>query len=195
MSVLLCLRLQIPTLSFRCLWSRKVESKNLFFLQSFSLSFYQICSVDDRITLFVVSLQTTLATFGIETQTPLQIEPIQIWPSSQLVKVLHTLSLISKNFSSGKMLFLGCFGVFIDIEPFAHTSRETFCFCPYETLATIILSGFFRARRTRLRLPTLWVRITSTRLLSLASNVITSQWVSLADIVITSQFKSINGSV
>ena len=93
------------------------------------MSFYQICSVDDRITLFVVSLQTTLATFGIETQTPLQIEPIQIWPSSQLVKVLHTSSVISKNFSSGKMLFLGCFGVFLDIEPFAHTSRETFCFC------------------------------------------------------------------
>lgn len=147
------------------------------------MSFYQSCSVDDSITLFVVSLQTTLATFGIETQTPLQIEPIQIWPSSQLVKVLHTLSLISKNFSSGKMLFLGCFGVFIDIEPFAHTSNETFCFCPYEALATITFPGLFRARlllgekylRTRLRLSTPCVRIRSTRLLSLASIVITSQ--------------------
>ena len=36
---------------------------------------------------FVYSLQTTLATFGIETQTPQQIEPIQIWPPSELVKV------------------------------------------------------------------------------------------------------------
>ena len=28
-----------------------------------------------------------MATFGIETQTPQQIEPIQIWPPSELVKV------------------------------------------------------------------------------------------------------------
>ena len=81
------------------------------------------------------------------------------------------------------MLFLGCFGVFIDIEPFAHTSNETFCFCPYEALATITFPGLFRARlllgekylRTRLRLSTPCVRIRSTRLLSLASIVITSQ--------------------
>jgi len=35
----------------------------------------------------ICSLQTTLATFGIETQTPQQIEPIQIWPPSLLVQV------------------------------------------------------------------------------------------------------------
>lgn len=40
------------------------------------------------IILFFSSLQTTLATFGIETQTPQQIEPIQIWPPSELVKVI-----------------------------------------------------------------------------------------------------------
>ena len=40
------------------------------------------------IILLFSSLQTTLATFGIETQTPQQIEPIQIWPPSELVKVI-----------------------------------------------------------------------------------------------------------
>ena len=33
------------------------------------------------------SLQATLATYGIHTQTPKQVEPIQIWPPSELVKV------------------------------------------------------------------------------------------------------------
>lgn len=48
------------------------------------------------------NLQTTLATFGIETQTPLQIEPIQIWPSSQLVKVYKRLGVNRKLRLSGR---------------------------------------------------------------------------------------------
>ena len=32
-------------------------------------------------------LQATLATYGIQTQTPTQVEPIQIWPPSELMKV------------------------------------------------------------------------------------------------------------
>lgn len=28
-----------------------------------------------------------LATYGIDTQTPKQVEPIQIWPPSELIKV------------------------------------------------------------------------------------------------------------
>lgn len=33
-------------------------------------------------------LQTTLATYGIQSQTPTQIEPIEIWPPSELIKAL-----------------------------------------------------------------------------------------------------------
>ncbi|XP_071503310.1 phosphorylase b kinase regulatory subunit beta-like [Diadema antillarum] len=33
-------------------------------------------------------LQTTLATYGIQSQTPTQIEPIQIWPPAELIKAL-----------------------------------------------------------------------------------------------------------
>ena len=40
------------------------------------------------------SLQASLATFGIETQTPQQIEPIQIWPPSELVKVKRHVQLL-----------------------------------------------------------------------------------------------------
>ncbi|KAK2559790.1 Phosphorylase b kinase regulatory subunit beta [Acropora cervicornis] len=49
-----------------------------------------------------VPCETTLATFGIETQTPLQIEPIQIWPSSQLVKVYKRLGVNRKLRLSGR---------------------------------------------------------------------------------------------
>ena len=34
-----------------------------------------------------VRLQQVLATYGIQTQTPKQVEPILIWPPSELVKV------------------------------------------------------------------------------------------------------------
>lgn len=41
----------------------------------------------DKSCFVIDSLQTILSTFGIETQTPQQIEPIQIWPPSQLILV------------------------------------------------------------------------------------------------------------
>ena len=34
-----------------------------------------------------VRLQQMLATYGIQTETPRQVEPIQIWPSSELMEV------------------------------------------------------------------------------------------------------------
>lgn len=35
-------------------------------------------------------LQVFLNTYGIQTQTPQQVEPIQIWPQKELVKVTQT---------------------------------------------------------------------------------------------------------
>ena len=32
-------------------------------------------------------LQATLGMYGIQTQTPTQVEPIQIWPPAELIKV------------------------------------------------------------------------------------------------------------
>lgn len=39
-----------------------------------------------------VRLQQVLATYGIQTQTPKQIEPILVWPPSELIKVFYSLS-------------------------------------------------------------------------------------------------------
>lgn len=36
---------------------------------------------------FICSLQVFLNTYGIQTQTPQQVEPIQIWAQKELVKV------------------------------------------------------------------------------------------------------------
>ena len=36
---------------------------------------------------YVRRLQVFLNTYGIQTQTPQQVEPIQIWPQKELVKV------------------------------------------------------------------------------------------------------------
>lgn len=33
------------------------------------------------------TLQTMLATYGISTQTPHEVEPVEIWPSWRMVKV------------------------------------------------------------------------------------------------------------
>lgn len=41
------------------------------------------------------SLQVFLNTYGIQTQTPQQVEPIQIWPQQELVKVSNSVSLLS----------------------------------------------------------------------------------------------------
>ncbi|XP_078688666.1 phosphorylase b kinase regulatory subunit beta-like isoform X2 [Branchiostoma floridae x Branchiostoma belcheri] len=42
------------------------------------------------------SLQSTLAMYGIQTQTPQQVEPIQIWPPGELVKVYEFLGVNKK---------------------------------------------------------------------------------------------------
>lgn len=41
------------------------------------------------------SLQVFLNTYGIQTQTPQQVEPIQIWAQQELVKVSDAVSLLS----------------------------------------------------------------------------------------------------
>ena len=41
-------------------------------------------------------LQAMMATYGIQTQTPHQVEPVQIWSSSQLVKVYEQLGVNAK---------------------------------------------------------------------------------------------------
>lgn len=41
-------------------------------------------------------LQAMMATYGIQTQTPHQVEPVQIWSSTQLVKVYEKLGVNSK---------------------------------------------------------------------------------------------------
>lgn len=41
-------------------------------------------------------LQAMMATYGIQTQTPHEVEPVQIWSSTQLVKVYEQLGVNSK---------------------------------------------------------------------------------------------------
>lgn len=41
-------------------------------------------------------LQAMMATYGIQTQTPLEVEPVQIWPPSQLVQVYEFLGVNKK---------------------------------------------------------------------------------------------------
>jgi len=43
-----------------------------------------------------VRLQQTLATYGIQSQTPHQIEPIQIWPPDELARAYEHLGLNTK---------------------------------------------------------------------------------------------------
>lgn len=43
-----------------------------------------------------IRLQAMMATYGIQTQTPLEVEPVQIWPSSQLVKIYEYLGVNRK---------------------------------------------------------------------------------------------------
>lgn len=43
--------------------------------------------VYDLLSVCVCRLQVFLNTYGIQTQTPQQVEPIQIWPQKELVKV------------------------------------------------------------------------------------------------------------
>lgn len=41
-------------------------------------------------------LQAMMATYGIQTQTPHEVEPVQIWSSNQLVKVYEQLGVNKK---------------------------------------------------------------------------------------------------
>lgn len=41
-------------------------------------------------------LQAMMATYGIQTQTPHEVEPVQIWSSTQLVKVYENLGVNRK---------------------------------------------------------------------------------------------------
>lgn len=41
-------------------------------------------------------LQAMMATYGIQTQTPHEVEPVQIWSSTQLVKVYENLGVNHK---------------------------------------------------------------------------------------------------
>lgn len=43
-----------------------------------------------------IRLQAMMATYGIQTQTPLEVEPVQIWPPSQLVKIYELLGINKK---------------------------------------------------------------------------------------------------
>ena len=43
-----------------------------------------------------------LATYGIQTQTPHQLEPVQIWPPSELVKAYEQLGVSEKLGLSGR---------------------------------------------------------------------------------------------
>lgn len=49
-----------------------------------------------------VTLQAQLSTYGISTQTPDQVEPVQIWPSQKLVKVYEHLGVLSSLGLSGR---------------------------------------------------------------------------------------------
>ena len=49
-----------------------------------------------------VRLQQLLATYGIATQTPTQVEPVQIWPPSELVNAYERLGVNDKLRLSGR---------------------------------------------------------------------------------------------
>ncbi|XP_064193280.1 phosphorylase b kinase regulatory subunit beta isoform X1 [Anguilla rostrata] len=56
-------------------------------------------------------LQVFLSTYGIQTQTPLQVEPIQIWPQQELVKAYRFLAVNGKLGLSGRPERpVGCIG-------------------------------------------------------------------------------------
>ena len=49
-------------------------------------------------------LQAMMATYGIQTQTPHEVEPVQVWSSSQLVKVYENLGVNTKLNLKGRPL-------------------------------------------------------------------------------------------
>ncbi|XP_074596795.1 putative phosphorylase b kinase regulatory subunit beta isoform X2 [Brevipalpus obovatus] len=56
------------------------------------------CDIVVQVVLIAESirLQAMMATYGIQTQTPLEVEPVQIWPPSQLVQVYEFLGINRK---------------------------------------------------------------------------------------------------
>lgn len=60
------------------------RTRNVMSKDSFLISTSSLCSL--------FSLQVFLNTYGIQTQTPQQVEPIQIWPQQELVKVSNSVS-------------------------------------------------------------------------------------------------------
>lgn len=49
-------------------------------------------------------LQAMLMTYGIQTQTPHEVEPVQIWSSMQLIKIYQQLGVNEKIGLSGKTI-------------------------------------------------------------------------------------------
>lgn len=82
------------------------SAKNRYRFSSHRYSLFKVADSDLVVQVSLISesrnLQTTLATFGIETQTPQQIEPIQIWPPSELVKAYKRLGINRKLGLSGR---------------------------------------------------------------------------------------------
>jgi hypothetical protein len=54
-----------------------------------------------------VRLQQVLATYGIQTQTPKQVEPLLVWPPAELVKVIRISQSISNEHHCRFYLVLG----------------------------------------------------------------------------------------
>lgn len=53
----------------------------------FGFTLYTLCPSHSPFSLSLSRLQVFFNTYGIQTQTPQQVEPIQIWPQKELVKV------------------------------------------------------------------------------------------------------------
>lgn len=66
---------------------RKTNKTNLSVPVLLEGSVKCILSLTLRMCVCVCRLQVFLNTYGIQTQTPQQVEPIQIWPQQELVKV------------------------------------------------------------------------------------------------------------
>ena len=76
-------------------------------VQSINLVFLVQSSPSDLVIQVVLMsesmrLQQMLATYGIRTQTPHQVEPVQIWPPSELVKAYEQLGVNDKLGLSGR---------------------------------------------------------------------------------------------
>lgn len=71
--------------------NRKENKKPFLFKGFYSDLTVNICCIAES-----VRLQQMLANYGIQSQTPHQIEPIEIWPPGELVKAYGYLGLNNK---------------------------------------------------------------------------------------------------